>query len=213
MDTLPLSSHPSINNRTSDISQLLIEINNSSIKNKGTTNNSALVFEQYTESIKQTLILAQTVKEYTSNNCSPLGKDISTLMIEIILPLSEHIEQMKAMGSGIIAKGEITKSQETQMLFFIDKIETLTFKLTANVKLIASNNKEVFNSNINSKLISLEESIRNYISVTTVEILQKKEIVLDRGIYFNGGGDLISMLIDVYNINNKAILNDSKGWI
>ena len=213
LNSLPLSSNPAINNKASDISQALIKINDNAIKYKDTKNNTLLVFEQYTELISQTLTLAQTVKEYTSKNCSPLGKDLSTIMTEVILPLSEYVGQMRGMGAGIITKGEITKEQEKKMLLLITKIESLTSKLIADTKLIASNNKESFDSNLNSKLVSLKKSGRDYTSLTITEVLSKRKSTLDSDIYFDNGSNLISILIDIYNINNKAILNDSKGWI
>ncbi len=82
-----------------------------------------------------------------------------------------------------------------------------------DMKVIASTNKGSFDSNLEAKLISIEKSSKNYISLTKKEILGKKKIVFDTDKYFDKGTDLISLLIDIYNINNKVILDDSKGWI
>jgi len=208
MESLPLASDPIINNRATSISQALIKLNRKAFKRE-----PALVFEQYSELIEQTLMLAQTVSKRGSKELNPLGQDLSTVMMEVILPFTEYVGQMRGMGSGIVAKGTITQMQEAQMLAIINEIETLNSKLMTDMKVIASTNKGSFDSNLEAKLISIEKSSKNYISLTKKEILGKKKIVFDTDKYFDKGTDLISLLIDVYNINNKVILDDSKGWI
>ncbi|WP_373003986.1 nitrate- and nitrite sensing domain-containing protein [Sulfurimonas sp.] len=208
MESLPLASDPIINNRATNISESLIKLNRKAFKK-----DPAIVFEQYTELIEQTLMLAQTVSKHGSKELNPLGKRLSTVMMEVILPLSENVGQMRGMGSGIIAKGKITSTQKAQLLAIIHEIQSLTSQLITDIRIIASNNKESFDSDLDAKLSSIEKSSKNYISLTNSEVLDKKEISFDTDEYFNMGTDLITLLIDVYNINNKVILDDSKGWL
>ena len=208
MESLPLASDPIINNRATNISESLIKLNRKAFKKE-----PAIVFEQYTELIEQTLMLAQTVSKHGSKELNPLGKKLSTVMMETILPLSEYVGQMRGMGSGIVAKGKITKNQKAQMQAIIYEIDSLTSELIKDVKVIASSNKKSFNSSLDTKLDSIAKASKNYISLTNNEVIEKKKIAFDTDEYFNKGTDLISLLIDVYNINNKVILNDSKGWL
>ncbi|EDZ61931.1 hypothetical protein SMGD1_0840 [Sulfurimonas gotlandica GD1] len=208
MESLPLASDPIINNRATNISESLIKLNRKAFKKE-----PAVVFEQYTELIEQTLMLAQTVSKHGSKNLNPLGKKLSTVMMEVILPLSEYVGQMRGMGSGIVAKGAITKIQKAQMQAIMHEVNTLTTQLILDIKVIASSNKKSFTSNIDAKLSSIEESSKDYVSLTNAELMGNKQIAFDTDTYFNKGTDLISLLIDVYNINNKIILDDSKGWL
>jgi flavorubredoxin len=69
MESLPLASDPIINNRATNISESLIKLNRKAFKK-----DPAIVFEQYTELIEQTLMLAQTVSKHGSKELNPLGK-------------------------------------------------------------------------------------------------------------------------------------------
>ena len=208
MESMPLASDPIINNRATSISESLIKLNNKAFKRE-----PSLVFGQYTELIAQTLMLAQTVSKRGSKDLNPLGQELSAVMMEVILPYTEYVGQMRGMGSGIVAKGSITPMQKDKMLAIINEIETLTSKLVTDIKIIKSANKEQFNATLDDKLSAIEESSRKYVSLTKKEVLNSDAIVYDTDTYFNIGTSLISQLIGVYNINNKVILDDSKGWI
>lgn len=208
MESLPLASDPIINTRATNISESLIKLNRKAFKKE-----PAVVFEEYTALIEQTLMLAQTVSKHGSKELNPLGKKLSTVMMEVILPLSEYVGQMRGMGSGIVAKGKIASVQKAQMQAIIHEIQNLTSQLISNEKIIASSNKKSFNQELYEKLSNIERSSKNYISLTNEEVLQKKIISYDTDTYFDKGTDLISLLIDVYNINNRVILDDSKGWL
>ena len=208
MESLPLASDPIINSRATNISQALIKLNRKAFKQE-----AASVFEQYTEQIEQILMLAQTVSKRGSSDLNPLGQKLSSVMMEVILPFTEYVGQMRGMGSGIVAKKKITKMQEAQMLAIINEITDLTSKLVTDMKVIAAGNKDNFNSSLDAKLATIEKTSKSYIALTQKEILKKKKIDYDTDTYFGKGTDLISLLIGIYNINNKIILEDSKGWL
>ncbi len=208
MESLPLASDPIVNNRATSISRALIKLNRKAFRK-----DPALVFEQYTEQIEEILMLAQTISKRSSKELNPMGKKLSTVMMETILPLCEYVGQMRGMGSGIAAKGSITPMQNAQILAMIDEINTLSSKLISDIKVIVSNNSESFNPSINKKLDNIDKAARKYVALTTKELLQKKKIRYDSSTYFDEGTALISKLISVYNDCNKVILSDSKGWL
>lgn len=156
MESLPLASDPIINNRATSISNSLIKLNRKAFKTE-----PALVFEQYTELIEQTLMLAQTVSKHGSKELNPLGKKLSTVMMEVILPLSEYVGQMRGMGSGIVAKGTITKMQKAQMLAIINEIELLSSQLVTDIKVIVAGNRKSFKSDLDPILNSITKSSKN----------------------------------------------------
>ncbi|WP_294967008.1 nitrate- and nitrite sensing domain-containing protein [Sulfurimonas sp.] len=208
MESLPLASDAIINNRATNISESLIKLNRKAFKK-----DPAIVFEQYSELIEQTLMLAQTVSKHGSKELNPLGQKLSTVMMEVILPLTEYVGQMRGMGSGIVAKGMITKTQKAHMQALAYEVDVHTTQLIADIKKISSSNQKSFNSELDAKLDSISRASKNYITLTNNEVIQKKKINFDTDEYFNKGTDLISLVIDVYNINNKVILDDSKGWL
>ncbi|WP_324172229.1 nitrate- and nitrite sensing domain-containing protein [Sulfurimonas sp.] len=208
MESLPLAADPIINSRATSISQSLISLNRVAFNRE-----PAGVFSKYTELIEQTLMLAQSVSKRGSNELNPLGQELSTIMMEVILPFTEYVGQMRGMGSGIVAKRKITPKQNAQMLAIINEIQILSSTLLADMQNVLSKNGKKFNTNISIKLAQIEQATKTYISLTKKDVLEEKNINLNTNNYFNQGTSLISQLIEVYNINNKVILEDSKGWI
>ncbi len=207
MESLPLSTNPIISERATSISQSLIKLNNRAFKLEPT-----VAFDSYTEQIEQTLMLAQTVSKQGSHDLNRLGQEASTLMMETILPLTEQIGRMRGMGSGVIAKGEISKTQKYSMLAMIDDIDKINTKLQKDMRFIIAQNRDNYDSTIDRNLALSEKSILKYTTLTKSKVLNTRG-KLNADDYFAEGTDIISLLINIFNSNNQAILKDSKGWI
>lgn len=207
MESLPLASNPTINERATSISQALIKLNNKAFKLE-----AGLVFDSYTEQIEQTLMLAQTVSKQGSKDLNELGQEASVVMMEIILPLTEQIGRTRGMGSGVIAKGTISDQQKYAVTAMLGEINDLESKLQIEMQTIVSSNKDMYDATIEKNLRAVDKSISAYIALTQENVLNGKGQV-DPNDYFTKGTDIISTLINVFNSNNKAIIADSKGWI
>jgi len=207
MESLPLASNPIISKRATNISQALIKLNNKAFKL-----DASLVFDSYTEQIEQTLMLAQTVSKQGSKDLNPLGQEASVVMMEVILPLTEQIGRMRGMGSGIVAKGTVTNHQKFAITAMLSEIAELESKLQIDLKVIIAQHKDKYDNNINNNLSSLNKAISEYTTLTKTKIMTGGK-GLNSDDYFTQGTDIISILINIFNSNNKAILEDSKGWI
>jgi len=207
MESLPLASDAIINNRATSISQSLIKLNHKAFKEDANS-----VFGQYTELIEQTLMLAQTVSRHGSKELNPLGKEASIVMMEVILPLCEYIGQLRGMGSGVVAKRNISKSKLNKMSVILSEIESLSSKLQVDMDKILSKYKNKYDLSVSTNLVYIQQATQKYIILTKTEVL-KDNISIDANNYFDEGTALISLILKVFNENNKAILEDSKGWI
>ncbi len=207
MESLPLASNPTINDRATSISQALIKLNNKAFKLE-----AAVAFDGYTEQIEQTLMLAQTVSRQGSENLNPLGKEASTVMMEVILPLTEQIGKMRGMGSGIIAKNLISSNQKFAITSMLGIIDDLDSKLQVDMGVIIASHKDMYDTTISRNLITLQKEISTYTTLTKMKVLKGGE-GLNSSDFFTQGTDIISILVNIFNSNNKAIIADSKGWI
>ncbi len=207
MESLPLSSNPTISKRATDISQALIKLNNRAFKLE-----PSVAFDGYTEQIEQTLMLAQTVSKQGSQDLNPLGKEASATMMEVILPLTEQIGRMRGMGSGIIAKGAITAKQKFALSAMLGEISDLESKLQVDMKVVISKYTEMYDANINANLQKVRQDIAAYTKLTQEKVFKGGK-GLDANDYFTQGTDIISILINIFDSNKKAILADSKGWL
>ncbi len=208
MESLPLASDPIVNKRATEISHSLIELNHKALKRE-----PAEVFENYTELIEKLLLLAQTVSKHGSEDLNPLGKDASNVMMEVILPLTEYIGQLRGMGSGVIAKGSIDEKQKYKIAAIMTAIENLSSKFQEDMAVISSKYKEHYPSDINDKLGNIKTTLQNYTDLAKTEVLQPDNNSSNPDAYFNEGTKNITLLIAVFNINNKAVLDDAKGWL
>ena len=207
MEALPLSSNKIISTRATNISQALIKLNNKAFKLQ-----PSVTFDSYTEQIEQTLMLAQTVSKQGSSDLNPLGQQASVLMMETILPLTEQIGRMRGMGSGIVAKGSINNTQKFSILAMLGEIQDLDSQLQDDMKSIILGNRDKYDNSIEKNLSSLQREITLYSNLTKKRILKGGQ-GLDADDYFTQGTDIISTLVNVFNSNNRAIMEDSKGWI
>jgi hypothetical protein len=98
MESLKLASDPVINQRATDVSNKLVELNRKGLKLK-----PEVAFERYTQEIEQILMLAQTVGKRGGEHMTPFAQEASFVMMEEMLPLSEYVGQLRGMGSGIAA--------------------------------------------------------------------------------------------------------------
>jgi len=209
MEGLPLAEDPNIGDRADEISQSLIKLNNIAFDQK-----PAKTFKDYTAQIEQILMLAQTISKKGSKDLNPLGKDASVVMMEVILPLTEQIGKMRGMGSGVVARGKITEVQKFAILSMIDEIESLENQLQSDMNTITSKYSDNYDSNMRRALSKVHKDISNYVTTTKTKVMSptvSKDC--NAGNFFNKGTEIISTLIKIYDLNNKAILNDSKGWI
>ena len=207
MESLPMSSEPVVNARATAISQALTKLNSSALK-RGTEE----TFDLYTENIEHSLMLAQTINKKGFDDLNPFGKEAADVMLESILPLTENIGQLRAMGTGSAAKGEISQTTMIQMKVLIKEIKKINEKFQADEQFIYTNNKEQFHTDIDMKMKRIQAAIDNLIAKTQKDIF-KEEIKTNSSQYFSLATDVISEVVIVFDINNRAIVSDSKGWL
>jgi len=207
MEALPLASDPVINSRATAISQALIKLNRKAFKQK-----PQAIFAAYTEQIEQTLMLAQSVSKRFAKDLTPFGKEISSTMMEIMLPMTEYTGRLRGMGAGIAAKGKVTKEQIQEMQALIYELQSLNKKLqnTLSKSIAAYPNK--LPQAINSELSKVNKGVKNYTTFTQKKLLKEANKV-NADNYFDNGTKLIEAIITVYDTGNKAIMEDAKGWL
>ncbi len=207
MESLPLAADPVINSRATAISQALIKLNRKAFKRKPNE-----TFAAYTEQIEQTLMLAQSVSKRFSKDLTPFGKEISAVMMEIMLPMTEYTGRLRGLGAGIAAKGEVTKDNFENIAMLAYKLQSLNKKLQEQMIQIIAKHPKKLPAQIKSDLSVIDTKVKEYTSFAQNTLLKKPQTV-DPDDYFERGTKLISAIIKVYDASNKAIAEDAKGWL
>jgi hypothetical protein len=206
MESTPLAADPVINSRATAISQALIKLNHKAFKQK-----PKKIFAAYTEQISQTLMLAQSVSKRFAKDLTPFGKEITSVMMENMLPMTEYTGRLRGLGAGIAAKGKVTKENMESIMALVYQLQTANKKLQDNMLQITTKYSQKLPSDITAELKIINKDSDDYISFAQKKLL-KDPAKVDPDTYFDQGTQLISAIIKAYNTSNKAILQDSKGW-
>jgi len=207
METLPFAADPVINKRATTISQDLIKLNQKAFKRE-----SNEVFADYTEAIAQTLMLAQSVSKRDADKMNPAGQDLTSIMMETMLPLIEYIGQLRGLGSGLAAKGEVTPSQLEKLAGILNEVDILSGEFQNSMDSVVRKYNDKFDLSINAKVDAAIKGAKEYMDFAKANFLKPKFSV-EANDYFDRGTAIITDIITVYDINNKIIKSDSEGWI
>jgi len=207
MESLPLAADPIINKRATAISQDLIKLNNKAFRK-----DPGEVFDAYTEAIAQTLMLAQTVSNRDADKMNPIGKDLTAIMMEDMLPLIEYIGQLRGLGSGLAAKGKVTPAQKDKLMGIMSQIVILSESFKDHMDEAMSKYSDEFDSNAGRKVDAVVREVNDYMNFANTNF-NKKEFKVDPTEYFDRGTAIISDIIEIYDINNKIIASDADGWL
>ena len=207
METLQFSADPVINKRATFISQELISLNSKALKK-----NSSKVFDEYTELIAQTMMLAQSVAKRGVDKLNPIGRELTSIMMETMLPLTEYVGQLRGLGSGIAAKGSISKGEKDKLVAILLQMKPLSEKFESQMSHVVSKyNKEFGNESIESDVAKTMTLIKEYMSYSKTNFIESKQEV-DPDNYFDSGTQIITSIVKIYDVNNKVIESDSQGW-
>jgi len=207
MESLKLASDPVINQRASDVSNKLVELNRKAFKLKPEES-----FERYTQEIEQVLMLAQTVGKRGAEHMSPFAKEASFTMMEQMLPLTEYVGQLRGYGSGVAAKGAITQEQKAKLSTIIADIVALNKIFQSSMKNVIVSGKKYYTQDTEAKVTKINSLVETYTEFAKKEFF-KENISIKPDDYFSNGTEIITQIIGVYDATNKAVLEDSKGWL
>ena len=207
MESLPLAADPVINSRATAISTALIKLNRKAFKLE-----PKKAFTAYTEQIEETLMLAQSVSKRFAKDLTPFGKDISAVMMEIMLPMTEYTGRLRGLGAGVAAKGEVSKEDMENIAMLAYKLQSLNEKLQESMTQIIAKYPKKLPQEINQELDAINKGVKEYTSFAQRTLLTQPKTV-DPDDYFDKGTALISAIIKVYDTSNKAIAEDAKGWL
>jgi methyl-accepting chemotaxis protein len=207
MESLPFAQNPVINARAASVTSSLISLNN-----KALDLTSKESFDQYTENLSQALMLAQTVSKQFKN-LNDFGKEAVDLMLNVILPLSEEMGQLRALGSGAAARKSLTKKQRAHIKAKLNNIRALSATLQANGSALYSKYKEAYSTDITSRLMQASAAANGLIRLTQDEILNADKITYNSSRYFGFATNAVDDVVIIFDINSRAVLKDSDGWL
>ena len=206
MESTTLASDPVINARAVAISKALIKLNNKAFKQKAN-----IIFDEYTQQIDEILMLAQTVSQRSTKNSNQCAQTASKIMMLSMLPLTEYVGQLRGFGSGLAAKGKITRADVEKISLLTYEMNTLHTAVQDELSKLNAKYNDKLPSSLNKDISNIDTALVKYVELSQNKLLQTPSKV-DPDLYFDEGTELIKRIIKVYDDVNKAILENSKGW-
>ncbi len=207
MESTTLATDVVINSRASDISKSLIKLNSIAFKQA-----PKKTFGDYTQEIEQILMLAQTISQRTSKDLNPFGKEASSIMMNDMLPLTEYVGQLRGYGSGVAARGVIKKSDIEQVYLLVNEMTTYNTTLQDDMSGLLSKYSGKLPKSLREELVNINKQVEQYQFLASKKLLKSPKDV-DSDLFFEKGTMLIKAIVKAYNSSNRAILEDSKGWL
>jgi hypothetical protein len=207
MESTTLATDVVINSRASDISKSLIKLNSVAFKQA-----PKKTFSDYTQQIEQILMLAQTISQRTSKDLNPFGKEASSVMMNDMLPLTEYVGQLRGYGSGVAARGVVKKSDIEQVYLLVNEMTTYNNTLQDEMSNLLNKYSGKLPKSLREELVNINKQVEQYQYLASKKLLKSPKDV-DSDLFFEKGTMLIKAIVKAYNSCNRAILEDSKGWL
>ncbi len=206
MESCSVAEDPVINNRATEISSKLVKLNTLALSLKPKN-----AFSQYTEIIGQMLMLAQSISERTSKSLTSFGRAASTIMMKVMLPMTEYTGRLRGLGAGLAAKGKVTRDGLERIKALSYQLLSLNKDLQSQLNSLYAEYQNKLPAKILKQLSVVNNGIQRYTSYAQIHFATNPKAI-DPSIFFNKGTTLISKIISIYDTTNKAILEASKGW-
>ena len=206
MESTSLATDPVINARAVSISKALLKLNHTAFKK-----DSKVIFDEYTQQIEEILMLAQTVSQRSTKSSNQCAQKASKIMMLSMLPLTEYVGQLRGFGSGLAARGKVTKEDVEKISLLTYEIKTLHATIKDELNSLMSKYKSKLPSSLHSDIGKIDGAVVKYIDISQNKLL-KTPTKVDPDLYFDEGTALIKHIIKVYDNVNKVILENSKGW-
>ncbi len=201
-----LTKDPYIKKQTNTIEQELLALNKSVLKME-----PKKAFQAYSQEIAKILTLAQTLEKRMSTHLDDFGKKSAYIMVNIILPLTESVGQLRGYGAGIAAKKFVSTQDKKNITVIIHNIEKLKTQLDMQMQKLVAQYQSHFTTPIRHEVSVVDAAIDTYIQQTTTHLLVNPKNV-DADQYFQTGTQLIAKILRIYKRCNDAMLDDAQGW-
>lgn len=187
------------------------------LSRKGMKMQSDEMFTEYTIEIENILILANITYNLSASDMDNISKQTLKSLLQVALPLTENLGQLRAFGSGSLA--QMNLDNEVNPLK-IDKIQYLIIEIENSFKKFKISTHTIMNTYDTIDRIELDVALKKsqyqidkLLNLTRDVVLSKSNVMIKPNEYFKLATRAIESILKIYTIQNSAINEASKGWI
>ncbi len=207
-----LGENVALKGREESLSNNLVRLSRKGMKMK-----SDEMFTEYTIEIENILILANIAYNITSDDMDNTSYETLKNLLQVALPLTENLGQLRAFGSGALAQmsndNEVNPLKMDKLHFLLVEIENSFKKFKISTSSIMNSYDKIDRIELDIAMKKSQYTIDKLLNITSDVIVSKTNGKLKPEEYFKLATSSIESILRVYTIQNKAIHEASKGWI
>lgn len=164
---------------------------------------SAESVARHTEVIAAMLLVAEEIQDESGLSLDPVAGTyflMSATMVHAPM-LTETMGQMRAMGTGALADGNIEPTEGAVLSALFANVSSSFSELVRNIEKSVEADLAI-KSAVESKAAAVESSIGKVLNMTTQDLLEANELTLPPQQFFD---DYTSTIDEVYDFNSMAI--------
>ena len=211
LEVSELGGDEALKSREQRLSETLIRLNKKSMTMKPEE-----MFSEYTIAIENILVLANLAQIQSSKHLNLLGKLSVENLLKTALPLTEKIGQLRAFGSGGIVELDSNRSLSSQELekitILLKEIEEHLRQFETGATAVSAHYSEDLDSELKLALNKNRDDLDIFTTITKEIFINKKPHTITPVQYFALGTNTIEDLLLIFELQNRAIKESSKGW-
>lgn len=159
--------------------------------------------------IKKMLEIGDDVQKNFFTDENDLHKKASFVMMKRVMPMTEHLGQLRGLTSGIIACGNCNDNDDDleyikdYLAYAYDDLNELIIQM----KLLKKSYPKSYPNNLDYQLHRYEVDIKHYLKHIEDVVLEKTKIKSSECDFFAEGTRLIDMTLVYYNMNEAVLKN------
>jgi hypothetical protein len=167
--------------------------------------------------LENILVLANLAQIQSAENLNPLGKLSVENLLKTALPLTEKIGQLRAYGSGgiaVIQSGkEVHPLEIHKITILLKEIEQELRQFEIGAIAVSSHYSSQMDSELKIALNRNRDDIDTFKELTKTIFVKNKKTDTSPVQYFAYATKTIDDLLYIFELQNRAIKESSKGWI
>lgn|GEM_PF-1783590 len=164
-------------------------------------------FRAYSTLIETMIRNEQRIQRHFFADADPFARQISSLMVADLLPLSEEIGKLRGIGAGAIARSSCEDEEAEMMQASVRAIRSYLDKSLSDLKSLRTRYGSHLPEDFGKRTDELRKKIDDYIAFAEKRIISKEAIDENPNTYFERGTEIITEIMDLYAAGESLLLD------
>ncbi|MCX7734018.1 MAG: methyl-accepting chemotaxis protein [bacterium] len=170
-----------------------------------------LSFEMHEDFIKDLILLVQDISEISKLTFDPeyVSYYLHDISANIILPFIKEVGRLRALSSGVAAKGKIDRAEELNAVYVVAKIKDDFYLVANRIEKVSSKLPSVQSEQIQNKFSIFRDDLMGSLRSVEGDLLDGDEfILLDSSFIYGSFTRVINSGYELFDLANGMLLSE-----